>query len=394
MALIMAAITRSEKILIISPSLKQSGIIMGNVIAHLFDDQEITSTIEYEGSLERLRQERSKSRITFKRYGSEIFLLTAEADTISKEAKNVMGFGATLVVSDESGLIPDIMWSKILRMIGGVKSGKIVQLGNPFDPNNHFARSFDSPRYEKLIVKWPQAVEEGRVTQQFIDEAREEMSQTDFRIFYDCEFPEGNTDDSLIPLAWIQGAINQSGCEGDYGQVGLDVARFGRDKTVYCFRKGGEVKNIKLIEKMDTMEVAGQSSKWVEEDTPDRVAIDVIGIGSGVVDRLNELGYDVLGVNVGEAAEDEKYYNKRAEIYWNLRELFKPDKSGKSQISIPEDQELIKELSEIRYRYSSEKKIKIEPKEEMKKRLGRSPDKADALALAFYQIAEPELIIM
>ena len=55
-----------------------------------------------------------------------------------------------------------------------------------------------------------------------------------------------------------------------------------------------------------------------------------------------------------------------------------------SQISIPDDKELIKELSEIRYNYSSERKIKIEPKEEMKKRLGKSPDKADALALAFF----------
>jgi hypothetical protein len=75
--------------------------------------------------------------------------------------------------------------------------------------------------------------------------------------------------------------------------------------------------------------------------------------------------------------------------------LFKPDDKGQSQISIPNDLELKRQLSEIRYKYSSERKLKIEAKEEMKKRLGGSPDKADGLALAFFEPSgiEPEMII-
>jgi hypothetical protein len=79
-----------------------------------------------------------------------------------------------------------------------------------------------------------------------------------------------------------------------------------------------------------------------------------------------------------------------------LRSLFKPSKNNHSDISIPNDPELKKQLEEIRYKYSSERKIKIEAKEEMKKRLGVSPDKADALGLAFWNttLGEPEMQIV
>src|SRR3990167_4962890 len=89
MALLAVAIERREKILIIAPSVKQAGIIMGKVIDHIFDHMFITGMIDYAttGSLERLKQERSKTRITFKN-GSEIMILTAEASHVAKEARS------------------------------------------------------------------------------------------------------------------------------------------------------------------------------------------------------------------------------------------------------------------------------------------------------------------
>lgn len=400
MALILAAIERKEKILIVSPSLKQSAIIMGYVITHVFDDPDILATIEYEGSLERLKQERSKTRITF-RAGGEIFILTAEADTVSREAKNLMGFGATIVIVDERPLIPDTMYSRILRMVGGSERGKIVLLGNAFPDSQQFQRVFtEGSRYEHLTIGWEQAVVEGRMKQEFIDEAREEMSDIDFKIFYEAEFPEAGAENSVIATEWIKNAVNQQGVRGGVKQAGLDVARFGRDKTVYIFRDGGIVKSIEQTEKLDTMEVIGWLRHLLGRDKPEVNAIDVIGIGSGVVDRLKELNYSVRGINVGATSNSDenkqKYYNLRAEVFWNLRILFRPDKEGKSQINIPDDRDLIRELAEIRYTYSSERKIKIEPKEDMKKRIGKSPDKADALALAFFPVLkdEPELMIV
>lgn len=412
MALISMAIRRNEKILIIAPSAKQASIIMGKVIEHLFDNPMLVGMIDYSaGTIERLRQERSKERITFKN-GSEIKMLTAEAKYVAKESKGLMGFGATIVLVDESSLIPDVMFSKILRMVGGVERGKLVQLGNPFE-NNHFGRAFDSSLYHKLSIDYRQALGEGRLTQEFLNEARETMSELDWTIFYECLFPEIGAEDAVIPRDWIEKAVEQKGCEGGHKQGGLDVARFGRDKTVYIFRRGGVVERIEVTEKMDTMEVVGWVRGYLSKDMPDVVCTDVIGIGSGVHDRLVEVqgngevewtDTNLVPVNVGQAPAGfegdieakQRFYNMRAQVHWHLRDLFKPDGNGKSQISIPNDPELKKQLEEIRYKYSSERKIKLEAKEEMKKRLGVSPDKADALALAFWNttLNEPEMTIV
>jgi hypothetical protein len=394
-ASIISMVERYEKILVVSPSAKQSSIIMGYLIGHLFDHPYITKMIEYEGSLEKLRQERSKSRITFKN-GSEFFILTADVNTISQEARNLMGFGATVVLVDESPLIPDNMFSKILRMIGGYDRGKLIQLGNPF-VRNHFYRAFYSNRYEKIIIKYPQAVAEGRLTQEFIDEAKEEMPPMDFMVFYDCEFPEMGSEDSLIPYDWIMMAVDNQVEEGDIGQSGLDVARFGKDLSAYCYRKGGVIKRLSTIQGADTMAVAGWCSKFYDDDSPEYLSVDVVGLGAGVYDRLRELGYEVRPINVGESPsgveQKEKFYNLRAEIFWNLREMMKPV-DGKSRVSFPNDPDLIRQLSELRYKYSSEKKIRMEDKDDMKKRIGKSPDKADAVALAFYDLTDSSPSIM
>ena len=399
MALIIAAVERREKILIVAPSEKQASIIMGSIISHLFDNELITAMLSYDsGSLERLKEERSKKRITL-RNGSEIFILTANVRELKRNANDLMGFGASIVVADESSLIPDPMFTRILRMVGGFKRGRLIQLGNPFE-ENHFARAFESKRYISMTVDHIQALAEGRLSQEFLDAAREEMTEMEFAILYECKFPTGGAEDALIPKDWIENAVNQKGCGGEHKQAGLDVARFGRDKTVYIYREGGEVKSMEIQEKMDTMEVVGWSRGLLNRDEPEVMAVDVIGIGSGVFDRLEELyeedevDSEIEAVNVGASPTDneakEKFMNLRAQVFWNLRMLFKPDKEGQSQISIPDDVGLKRELSEIRYKYGSERKIKIEAKEEMKKRLGNSPDKADALALAFFDTTEDD----
>jgi hypothetical protein len=417
MALLTICVERREKILIVAPSEKQASIIMGKVIDHLFDHTFIQGMVDYtvSGSIEKLKQEKSKTRITFKN-GSEIMILTADARSVQRESKNLMGFGATIVLVDESSLIPDTMFNKILRMLGGAKKGKLIQLGNPFE-DNHFGKPFagekrhgifQKKRYTCLSINWRMALAEGRLRKDFLDESRETISELDWTIFYEVTFPSGGAEDGLIPRAWIELAVNQSGCRSDFKQTGLDVARFGKDKTVYALRLGGELQPLEQTEKMDTMEVAGWTRAKLERDRPERHCTDVVGLGAGVHDRLEEIqgeGFEdektdwsaceLIPVNVGESPTDadskKKFHNLRAQVYWHLRKMFKPDsKTGKSQASIPDDPELKKQLEEIRYKYSSEKKIKIEAKDEMKKRLGYSPDKADAVALAYWDYSEVE----
>lgn len=392
LAVIHSLIDRKEKILIVSPSVKQSRIIMSYIIQHLFDDPDLQAMLDVDVSLEWLKRERSKARITL-RNDSEVAILTADARTISQQAKGLMGFGATIVIVDESALIPDSMYSKILRMVGGT-DGKLVQIGNPFDCE-HFRSAFEQDRYHKITIDYKQALEEGRITQEFIDEARENMPTLDFQVFYECVFPNVGADDALIPYDKIQAAINREHVTGDQ-RAGLDIARFGRDKTVYIVKNGNYIERLEQTEHRDTMNVVGWVRTFLDKlDEDTDCNIDVVGIGAGVYDRLAEIGkYNINEVNFGSSPTDdenkEKFANLRAEVYWHLRRLFVSD-----EISIPDNTDLIKELRELRYGYSSEKKLKIEKKEDMKKRLGHSPDIADALSLAFFPYqSDAEIVIM
>lgn len=382
LALIYLASSTSKRILIIAPRTEQAKIIMGYVRDHIFDHPFFEKQIEIEGSIERFKRQRSKTALDWKS-GASIKILTANVREVSKEAKNLMGWGAELVLVDESSLIPDKMYSKILRMVGGVDNGKLVQLSNPFN-KNHFWKAFQSNRYYKINIDYKQALEEGRLKQAFLDEAKENMDPLDWRIFYECEFPD-SAEDALIPLSKIQEAIDRSLPEGKQKELGGDVARHGGDKSVGIIRSGAKVLVIEDWQGKDTMQTAGRFRNMVNKETP--MKIDVIGIGAGVVDRLDEDGYKVTGVNVASSPQDkEKFGSLRDEIFWGLRQRFMQD-----DIDIPMDKELIDQLSEIRYSYNSRGQLKVESKDKMKKRGLKSPDKADALALAFYNPPSEEL---
>jgi hypothetical protein len=169
-------------------------------------------------------------------------------------------------------------------------------------------------------------------------------------------------------------------------KLGVDPARFGDDRTSVCLRQGRVVHWIRSFSKKSTMEVAGIVKTIIDEVKPDQVAVDVGGLGAGVYDRLAELIKDesvqLLQVNSSNSPIDEtKYTNKRAEM-WGEMKLWLEKQPAK----IPDSDELQADLTQIRYAYDSSNALKMERKEDMKKRGFRSPDTADALGLTF---AEP-----
>lgn len=166
-------------------------------------------------------------------------------------------------------------------------------------------------------------------------------------------------------------------------KVGVDPARFGDDRTSICMRQGRKVHWIKSYTKKDTMEVAGLVYQVYKEHKPQQIAIDVGGLGAGVYDRLRELleNSDVQLVQVNSAnspLDAKKYTNKRAEMWGEMREWMEAQPA-----SIPDSDELQADLTQIRYSYDSNNALKMEKKEDMKKRGFRSPDMADALGLTF-----------
>ena len=196
------------------------------------------------------------------------------------------------------------------------------------------------------------------------------------------EFPNAD-DDSVIPMELARNAIDRDVALTTKAPIvwGLDVARFGGDNSALCIRQGNTVFEIKTFKSMDLMQLCGAVKNLYDDCTaieqPQEILIDVIGLGSGVVDRLLEQNLPVRGVNVAEAPATKKnYLNLRAELWFAIKDWL-----VQRNCRLPNDDELVSELAAPSYKYTSTGKIKIESKDEMKKRGVKSPDKADALAL-------------
>jgi len=182
----------------------------------------------------------------------------------------------------------------------------------------------------------------------------------------------------LIPYSQIREAIKRNlEAKGDK-VAGVDISREGDDETVFILRQGNKVLHIVSWSHQDTTFSAGRVSQLIRDYKPEITYIDSVGIGAGVFDPLNNEGFAVTAINVGEKALDnETYANKRAE-YFNL--LAKKFQAG--EIDIPDNQKLQSQLSSLKYHFRGTKLL-MESKEVMKKRGFKSPDYADALMLAF-----------
>jgi hypothetical protein len=159
--------------------------------------------------------------------------------------------------------------------------------------------------------------------------------------------------------------------------IGVDVARFGDDRSVICKREGLWCRPLTVIDHMDNMTFAGMLAREIDEFNPDAVFIDS-GRGEGVIDRVRQLGYSVMEINFGgRAIESNRYVNRRTEMWDKLREWI--EAGG----AIPNDTNLKSELAAPSYSFNAAGLVLLEPKEKLKERGLRSPDLADALALTF-----------
>lgn len=187
--------------------------------------------------------------------------------------------------------------------------------------------------------------------------------------------------DTYIPTLEVVRARKRRGAEAlGATLVGVDPARFGDDSTAIVWRRGRTVPQYERIYSKDTMEIAGRVARIIHEDTPDKVFIDIVGLGVGTYDRLIEMGYQgiVVGVSAGKAAsEPDKFFNKRAEMAHEVKEWIKD--GGE----VPDVDEFQADLLAPKYTYDSNQRLKIESKEDMRKRDVRSPDLFDGLGLTF-----------
>jgi len=161
--------------------------------------------------------------------------------------------------------------------------------------------------------------------------------------------------------------------------MGIDVARFGDDESVIRWRRGRDARTLKpsRFRGLSTMDLANEAAGLIEHHKPDAVFVDGGGVGGGVVDRLKQLGYRVIEVQSGEKArDDEKYLNRRAEMWGEMRDWLVYG-------CIDDEPGLIDDITGPEYALALKGQIKLETKDSMKKRGLASPDDGDALALTF-----------
>lgn len=408
LAVLTRAATFPEKWAIIAGTKPKAKIIMDYVIAHIFDNDFTRSRflVEKGDDVDNIRRYRNKNRVTFK-VGMSKDPLTGQPVPLYGEvfigsASDALGFGASNVIEDESALIDDTEHSLVVRMLGDHPEDNFMAvIGNPFN-RNHFLTDYHNPNYRKISIDCYRSLNEGRITQETIDENRPFAF---FRILFENKFPSQSEIDEtgymyLLTDADLMIAKNRINEPRGIRRLGHDVAHGGRNFNAWVLRTDSTAQVIRkdhdnsIISTGDTTVNLMKEYGIMAKD----VYIDDSGIGGGESDYLASQGIAVNKINFGERTTEEGLLNTRSQVYAGRYSLMTWIKSTGQLIDSPEWTELLK----IRYKKDITGKTKIESKEDMRKRGIESPDVADALALTFaapealpyhYQPVDPAVIL-
>jgi len=329
-----------------------------------------------------------KTKIIFRQAPSEWF---ASARTASKP-EALQGFHADnlLFVLDEASGIDDEIYEVVQGALTGGANNKILMLGNPTRNEGFFKRAFFEDRDHYYTMKVA-ASDSTRVSDDYCQRLIKQYGADSdvVRVRVLGEFPAQEAA-GLIPLELVESAMAREPSFDGELILGVDLARFGDDETCIAARLGDSVLPLQHWRKLDLMQTTGKILHTLTELMTKykigraRLNVDEGGLGAGVVDRLREvlreknLFVTVNGCNFGGKARDKKYANFVTEAYFALR-----DRLAQGAITLPNDDELAAQLSTRRYNLTSSDTLIIEKKADFKKRIGRSPDRADAVLLAF-----------
>lgn len=310
---------------------------------------------------------------------------SADADL---QAETLAGFHEDFLiyVVDEASGVP----YPVFRPIEGSMTGKCNLALVLFNPTKQSGYAIDTQTRDRdrwVCLHW--SSEDSELVPKYLLEADRKKygRESNFYRIRRMGLPPKTEDDALIPLEWIMNCVGLEleADDHDLRVAGLDVSGQGSDKTVMTIGRGPVIEDILTVEKHRTDEIAFWAYGVMQEREIDVMGIDVIGLGAGVYDQLDTIARDmtIIPVHAGEQAEWEpdRFMRKRDELWWHVRELFEH-----GLISIPNDDELIGELSIPKYTEfsGSNRKIKVEGKDELRKRGISSPDKADSLCLREY----------
>lgn len=284
-----------------------------------------------------------------------------------------------LNVFDEASAIPDVIWDVVEGSMTTTHA-KWAAFGNPTRNTGRFRECWGRFRH-----RWTTQQVDSRTAKQaspeqiraWIEDYGIESDFVKIRVL--GEFPS-QSDNQFIAGGDVDACMAY---EADgYGSMpkilAADIARFGDDQSVICKRQGRKVLPLVTWRGMDLMKTADKIAEEIDAWSPDAVVIDETGIGSGVVDRLRQLRYEVFGFNGGESPKDkDTYRNKRVEVWGLMRNALR------ERIDLPKDEVLKADLIGPEYGFTPTQQLWLEKKEDMKRRGLASPDLGDALAMTW-----------
>lgn len=291
-----------------------------------------------------------------------------------------------LVLLDESGDISPNILRAADQAMGNVKFGRILQAGNPTSKTGALYHAVQKVREQWSVIRITSDPEDpNRTPRVDIEWAREQIKLYGRDNPWVASYILGQFPDSalntLLTVEEVEAAMGRTINEKDYmfveKKLGVDVAREGLDSTVIFPRQGRAGFNFVEMMNADGPEVAARVVMAKQNWGCQRVFVDNSGgFGGSVIDSLKYAGHVPMAVNFAGKPMDPMYFNKRSEMWFLMAKWVKDGGC------LPYSQRLITELTEPTYSFRNSKFL-LEPKEIIKKRLGRSPDIADALCLTF-----------
>jgi len=326
---------------------------------------------------------------------------TWRIDMVAWSEKNTEAFAGLhnngkriLIIFDEASAIPDVIW----EVTEGALTDKDTQIiwlvfGNPTKNTGRFRECFPGGRFAH---RWNTRAIDSRTVkisnkaqlQAWVDDYGEDH---DFvRVRVRGVFPRVDAT-SFIPFDDVREAQLRTPEGQEHLPIigGLDVARLGPDSSVLCPRQGRDAKSHAWprIDKANTVELTRWAFEQYMRLNLSAIIVDVGGVGGGVYDQLQLTGVNVYACDFSSRPDNdsqERYLNKRAEIYGRMRDWVK--KGGclpADDAKLGEGKGLSSQLTAPTYTYSGDVKLQLESKKDIRRRLGLSPDDADALAITF-----------
>jgi hypothetical protein len=284
------------------------------------------------------------------------------------------------VVLDEVAQMDPTVWDDVIQPALSDRLGWALFIGTPNGINLFSQLYFGAAGKADWFAARYTVYDTDALDPVEVERLRREMSESSFAREYLCDFSAAGTD-QLIALTDVEQAAQRQVALPDYDfaarVLGVDPARFGDDKSVIVKRQGRYCHPPIEHHKIDNMALAAHIVEEIRAWQPDAVFIDE-GNGGGVIDRLRQLQFDVIGVHFGGKSARARYANKRTEMWFEMRDWLTAGGV------IPNHMQMKQDLATPTYRFTTGQDVyALESKDDIKKRIGRSPDLGDALALTF-----------